>query len=126
MSRSRGPRGHRRLLVLIRDQQRCRYCGRELDPHAPPGHPDHLTLDHVIPFIWGGTNTLDNVVVACMPCNSRKADHMLQDTDLKLLPVPGGGHPLIPDVSTITTTWRTSGGWTLADLAHWRENGVPP
>jgi 5-methylcytosine-specific restriction endonuclease McrA len=43
----------------------CHYCGVELD---------HLNsdFDHVIPFARGGTNTIDNIVRACGPCNGAK------------------------------------------------------
>jgi 5-methylcytosine-specific restriction endonuclease McrA len=42
---------------------RCAYCGR--------GDVE-LTRDHVKPLRRGGTNSMDNIVPACRPCNSRK------------------------------------------------------
>ena len=41
---------------------RCVYCGVVCQP----------TMDHVIPLIKGGTNTIDNVVPVCAECNCRK------------------------------------------------------
>jgi 5-methylcytosine-specific restriction endonuclease McrA len=88
--RNRGlTRPHRRLPILIRDQQRCRYCGLELDPFAGEGSPLQLTLDHVIPLVLGGTNRAENVVVACLPCNLRKRDMLPLEAGMRLRPAPG-------------------------------------
>ncbi|OLT14248.1 endonuclease [Pseudonocardia sp. CNS-139] len=54
--------------VLRRDGRRCAYCGKRAD-----------TIDHVIPRSRGGTHDWDNCVAACRACNSRKADHLLDD-----------------------------------------------
>jgi hypothetical protein len=42
---------------------RCVYCGRKMK---------RLTQDHLLPLSRGGTNTVANVVPACLSCNSRK------------------------------------------------------
>lgn len=42
--------------------RRCGYCGLE----AP------LTMDHRIPLSRGGAHTVENLIPACKPCNSRK------------------------------------------------------
>lgn len=34
-------------------------------------HFEH-ELDHVIPEVVGGSSEVDNIVLACMPCNRRK------------------------------------------------------
>ena len=50
-----------RKLVLQRDQYLCTYCG------------DTATcVDHVIPRVAGGDDSLDNLVAACLRCNTRK------------------------------------------------------
>lgn len=36
------------------------------------GSTERLTRDHVIPLVMGGTNTLDNLQLLCLSCNSRK------------------------------------------------------
>lgn len=51
--------------VWRRDGQRCVYCGSV----AGPFH-----LDHVMPWSRGGQHTVENMVVACQPCNSAKSD----------------------------------------------------
>jgi 5-methylcytosine-specific restriction endonuclease McrA len=43
---------------------RCFYCGAELD--------DHWHVDHFVPFSLSGSNTKDNIRVACGFCNDSK------------------------------------------------------
>jgi len=48
--------------LLAKYDGHCAYCGKEAK----------LTLDHVIPLIQGGKHSIDNVVPACLHCNSSK------------------------------------------------------
>lgn len=48
---------------LVAQAGRCYYCGREM---GPP------TIDHVVPLSEGGRHSIDNIVLACHQCNSRK------------------------------------------------------
>jgi uncharacterized protein YdaU (DUF1376 family) len=52
-----------RDIVLNRDQHRCVYCG--VSDVA-------LQLDHVLPRSRGGSDTPDNLVACCKPCNTSK------------------------------------------------------
>ena len=65
----------RKVLVALRDGGwLCAYCGCDLaDPLSanPLGLP-YATEDHVIPRSRGGSDDLGNIVLACLPCNSRK------------------------------------------------------
>jgi len=36
-----------------------------------------LTKDHLIPITRGGQHTIDNIVPACQPCNTRKKNHSM-------------------------------------------------
>lgn len=55
-----------RYEVLRRDSHTCRYCGASA--------PDVLLrVDHVTPVALGGTDTPENLVTACDPCNSGKS-----------------------------------------------------
>ncbi len=47
---------------------RCAYC----EEHFPI---DMMTLDHVIPKMKGGSDDIENLVVACRPCNWMKGPH---------------------------------------------------
>jgi hypothetical protein len=61
-----------RFDVFMRDDFRCRYCGRSADDGAI------LHTDHVVPESRGGPTTLENLVTACMDCNLGKSDKELQ------------------------------------------------
>ena len=52
--------------VYARDRGRCQYCGRKIAR-------DEFTYEHVVPRVLGGKTSWDNVVVACVRCNQRKA-----------------------------------------------------
>lgn len=57
----------------LKDTQKiCWYCGS----------PDRLTVDHFIPLKRGGAHAIENLVMACKSCNSRKAA-MLPETFAK-------------------------------------------
>lgn len=55
--------------IFLRDGHSCQYCGKR-----PPR--DELTIDHVVPRSRGGRSTWENVVVACVSCNSRKGSRL--------------------------------------------------
>ena len=55
----------RKAAVFDRDGPWCFYCRRCFAY-------DELTIDHLIPVVRGGSNTVDNLLLACKPCNSRK------------------------------------------------------
>jgi len=48
--------------IKDRDGHKCVYCGCS----------ENLTIDHVRPKSKGGTDTADNCVTACRPCNQAK------------------------------------------------------
>jgi hypothetical protein len=59
-----------RWSIIRRDGEFCRYCG---------GAEGGICVDHVVPLSCGGTNDPDNLVVACIPCNSSKSDRLLTE-----------------------------------------------
>jgi 5-methylcytosine-specific restriction protein A len=64
-----------REAVLIRDGYRCRRCGKHLEG-------DDATVDHIIPWIHGGSDDEDNLVAMCRQHNSEKgANELVRDND---------------------------------------------
>ncbi len=51
-----------RLQVYLRDEYTCQLCGRRRKS-------DDLTLDHIIPYRYGGPFTFENLRAACAYCN---------------------------------------------------------
>ena len=87
------PRRFRRQVtntfLFARDQYQCQYCARtsaELKPR------ETLTRDHVVPISRGGGNDWTNVVTACSPCNTRKADHLPHEIGMRPLHAPVEPH----------------------------------
>lgn len=74
-----------RYEILKRDNHTCRYCGATA--------PDvKLTVDHVTPTALGGTDTADNLVTACQPCNAGKSS-------------TSPDAPLVEDVKELDLKW---------------------
>lgn len=65
--------------ILRRDNFTCQYCGLS---------SQYLTVDHILPKSRGGKTTWVNVVVACKPCNLRKANRTVVEAGMKLLRNP--------------------------------------
>lgn len=54
-----------RRSILLRDRYKCQYCGNRFDSAE-------LTFDHVIPRANGGQTTWENILSACVKCNTEK------------------------------------------------------
>lgn len=61
-----------RVKVYERDDYKCRYCGKQLTRFT-------ATLDHITAISSGGDNSINNLVTACLYCNSRKQGRPLGD-----------------------------------------------
>ncbi len=61
-----------RIKVYERDEYKCRYCGKQLTRFT-------ATLDHVKAVTEGGDNSFENLVTACLDCNSRKNNRPVGD-----------------------------------------------
>lgn len=67
-----------RLAVLfVRYGGRCVYCQQRVE--IGERRSNGATKDHVIPIIAGGSSALENLVLACNRCNTRKKDKRLSD-----------------------------------------------
>lgn len=59
-----------RANVILRDEYRCQYCGKDFSHNHSA-----LTMDHVTPRARGGKTNWTNIVAACWPCNLSKAHY---------------------------------------------------
>ena len=67
--------------VFARDKGQCQYCSADLSM-------SQATFDHVLPRSRSGRTTWENVVIACRPCNQRKADRTPEEARMRLNQTP--------------------------------------
>lgn len=68
--------------IAERDHMRCQICGRKVDVTDRWVNErgrwcfgrSYPTIDHIVALASGGTDTFDNVQLACKRCNSKKQD----------------------------------------------------
>lgn len=65
--------------IIKRDRHICQYCGDTAGP---------MTVDHLIPKSYGGSDTWENMVCACDRCNNQKGDRLPDAAGMKLLRKP--------------------------------------
>jgi hypothetical protein len=61
-----------RLKVFERDKYMCHYCKKQLARFS-------ATLDHIQPVSKGGDNSYDNLITACLLCNSQRGAKPIMD-----------------------------------------------
>lgn len=71
-----------RSTLFERDHATCQYCGKRLGR-------SQLTIDHVVPQSRGGSDTWENLVLACHACNVKKANRTPDEAGMPLLRRPG-------------------------------------
>ena len=97
--------------IFERDRNTCQYCGKTFDRND-------LNLDHVIPRDRGGTTTWENIVCACVQCNTRKANRTPQEAGMHLIRKPK--RPKWRPFVQITFTLHQHDSWKhFIDLAYW-------
>jgi len=67
--------------IYARDHNRCQYCGSHFSTKE-------LTIDHVVPRVQGGEHTWQNLVCACVSCNTRKGGRTPEQAGVKLIRTP--------------------------------------
>lgn len=93
MAAKQTPTGEKNALYLLklkvwnRDDWTCVYCGKymgDLYKQWVAGElkrkKAQISVDHVIPVAKGGEWTEENLVTACIPCNSKKGDKIYEPT----------------------------------------------
>ncbi|MEO0093783.1 MAG: HNH endonuclease [candidate division WOR-3 bacterium] len=86
--------------IMRRDNNQCQYCGKTSGP---------MTTDHVIPKVLGGTDSWENLVCACVECNTKKGNLPLHKSGLKLLRKPKKPHFftfILNSLGQIPAPWR--------------------
>jgi 5-methylcytosine-specific restriction endonuclease McrA len=66
-------------------------------------------VDHVVPRSRGGSDTWDNLVTSCAPCNRKKADRPLHVAGLRLMRPPRPPGPaafVLLHVDHVHESWR--------------------
>ena len=53
----------RRMIVKVRDNSTCCYCGKRTDEYH---------IDHIVPLSWGGSDYYHNIAYCCVDCNLEK------------------------------------------------------
>jgi hypothetical protein len=61
-----------RLMIFERDSYRCHYCSKQLTRFS-------ATLDHIQPVSKDGDNSFQNLVTACLHCNSERGNKPVMD-----------------------------------------------
>ena len=65
--------------ILKRDFHICQYCNSK---------SHFMTIDHIIPKDKGGHDSWENLVAACVPCNTKKSNKLLKDINMTLTKKP--------------------------------------
>ena len=84
--------------VWLRDGGHCQYCAQKVTM-------SEFTYDHVLPVSLGGKTVWENIVVACLPCNLKKANRTPQQAKMRLLREPFVPMQLPGQLSPLLT-WR--------------------
>jgi 5-methylcytosine-specific restriction endonuclease McrA len=76
--------------LFARDHNQCQYCGSRFPTNE-------LSIDHVVPRSQNGPDTWQNLVCACVRCNSRKGGRTPDQARMSLIrkPVQPKRNPLI-------------------------------
>ena len=97
--------------IFYRDRNRCQYCGKTFAQKD-------LNLEHVAPISRGGSSCWENVVCACVRCNTRKGARLPSEAGMRLIRKPKRpmGHPMLRAnwIGPCPEEWRT-----YLDEAYW-------
>ena len=98
--------------VAVRDNSCCQYCGITL-------YPKDYTFDHVYPQSLGGGENWNNIVLACVNCNSFKGNLTVPDWvavgGYSLLKEPHAPHPGDPRFS-----YKIRGNTVIKPIDLWK------
>lgn len=99
----------------------CCYCGKKFPKPSRDQKPE-LNLDHVLPRSRGGPSNWKNIVLSCVPCNTRKDNRTPEEAGMPLLVKPsrpkwkGNTAIKMKASSPIPVSWQR-----LIDDKYWHE-----
>jgi 5-methylcytosine-specific restriction endonuclease McrA len=97
--------------IFERDKNACQYCGKRFAK-------SDLTLDHVVPRSKGGIDSWDNLVLACVRCNVRKANRTPDEAGMPLIRRPA--KPMwLPKFGARVPLSELSSWQRFLDAAYW-------
>ena len=97
--------------LFARDRNRCQYCGRRFPT-------PELSIDHIVPRSQGGKNTWENIVCACVKCNTKKGGRTPEQAHMRLISKPV--RPKRSPVLTIKLSDQRYASWKqFLDFAYW-------
>jgi len=101
---------YNRRTIFIRDNSQCQYCSSKKD----------LSLDHIIPKCQGGLTNWENIVVACVKCNVKKAGRTPLQAGMRLLKQPAKPKSTLFAGEKIVKSWSSFVGeaYWLTELEH--------
>jgi len=119
----------KRRAVYKRDGMRCYLCGQPVTrQRGPSGEmlPNTSTIDHVVPFLYGGRSTEDNLKVCCYRCNIAKGQRTPEEFR--------SGEPKSVERRLTEALAQVNGGRdatlplraTLRDLVQWARFALGP
>jgi 5-methylcytosine-specific restriction endonuclease McrA len=102
------PRVHfSRRTLYKRDNYTCQYCNKKFASEL-------LNIDHVQPRSRGGLSTWENCVLACIKCNTKKADRTPEEAGMKLAKVP-----VRPKYNLVLGEYRAESWKNFVSEAYW-------
>lgn len=97
--------------IFERDQHMCQYCGRKLPK-------SELSIDHVVPQSQGGSDSWENLVLACLKCNVRKGNKTPSEASMPLIRRPR--KPLwLPSLGARVPSAELNSWQRFVDTAYW-------
>jgi 5-methylcytosine-specific restriction endonuclease McrA len=97
--------------IFERDKNTCQYCGRRMAR-------SDITLDHVVPRSRGGFDSWENLVLACMECNVRKANRTPEEARMPLIRKPTKP-AWLPTLGARIPSAQLNSWQRFVDTAYW-------
>lgn len=98
--------------LFLRDDYTCQYCGLQSEDKKK------FNLDHVVPKSRGGQVNWENIVLSCIPCNTKKGSRTPEEANMKLKKEPVKPHwsQLRGKIGTehVPEFWKS-----FVDAAYW-------